>query len=54
MEVAAMSEDYEEAARIRSLRTFEEEEPMLRLKRLMKEAIVDERFEGVTVREENE
>uniref|UniRef100_A0A7N0VLP4 UVR domain-containing protein n=1 Tax=Kalanchoe fedtschenkoi TaxID=63787 RepID=A0A7N0VLP4_KALFE len=46
MEVAAKSEDYEEAARIRdSLRTFEEEEPVLRLKRLMKEAIADERFE---------
>ncbi|GMY14859.1 Protein ApaG like [Fagus crenata] len=46
LEVAANSEDYEEAARIRdSLKLFEEEEPVLRLRRLMKEAIVDERFE---------
>ncbi|KAL9681309.1 hypothetical protein QQ045_013092 [Rhodiola kirilowii] len=46
MEVAAKSEDYEEAARIRdSLRTFEEEEPVLRLRRSMKEAIADEKFE---------
>ncbi|XP_042500708.1 uncharacterized protein LOC122078682 isoform X1 [Macadamia integrifolia] len=46
MEVAAKSEDYKEAARIRdSLRSFEEEEPVLRLRRLMKEAIADERFE---------
>ncbi|XP_048329105.1 uncharacterized protein LOC107418365 [Ziziphus jujuba] len=45
MEVAAKSEDYEEAARIRdSLKLFEEEEPVLRLRRLMKEAIADERF----------
>ncbi|KAF5459916.1 hypothetical protein F2P56_019825 [Juglans regia] len=46
MEVAAKSEDYKEAARIRdSLRLFEEEEPALRLRRLMKEAVADERFE---------
>ncbi|XP_052177036.1 uncharacterized protein LOC127791222 [Diospyros lotus] len=46
MEVAAKSEDYKEAARLRdSLRLFEEEEPILRLRRLLKEAIVDERFE---------
>ncbi|XP_031277452.1 uncharacterized protein LOC116135883 [Pistacia vera] len=46
MEVAAKSEDYEEAARIRdSLKSFEEEEPVLRLRRLMKEAVVEERFE---------
>ncbi|GMH01272.1 hypothetical protein Nepgr_003111 [Nepenthes gracilis] len=46
MEVAAKSEDYKEAARIRdSLRSFEEEEPVLRLRRLLKEAIADERFE---------
>lgn len=46
MEVAAQSEDYEEAARIRdSLKSFEEEEPILRLRRLLKEAISDERFE---------
>ncbi|XP_022137251.1 uncharacterized protein LOC111008757 isoform X2 [Momordica charantia] len=46
MEVAAKSEDYEEAARIRdSLKLFEEEEPVLRLRRLMKEAISSERFE---------
>ncbi|XP_023000699.1 uncharacterized protein LOC111782842 [Cucurbita pepo subsp. pepo] len=46
LEVAAKSEDYEEAARIRdSLKLFEEEEPVLRLRRLMKEAISSERFE---------
>lgn len=46
MEVAAKSEDYKEAARIRdSLKTFEEEEPVLRLRRLIKEALADERFE---------
>jgi len=38
--------DYEEAARIRdSLRSFEEEEPVLRLRRLLKQAIAEERFE---------
>ncbi|XP_057421515.1 uncharacterized protein LOC130715434 [Lotus japonicus] len=46
MEVAAKSEDYKEAARIRdSLKSFEDEEPVLRLKRLLKEAIADERFQ---------
>lgn len=46
MEVAAKSEDYKEAARIRdSLKLFEEEEPVLRLRRLIKEAIADERFQ---------
>ncbi|XWS60743.1 hypothetical protein CRYUN_Cryun07bG0061900 [Craigia yunnanensis] len=46
MEVAAKSEDYKEAARIRdSLKMFEEEEPVLRLRRLIKEAVTDERFE---------
>lgn len=46
MEVAAKSEDYKEAARLRdSLRLFEEEEPILRLRRLIKEAIANERFE---------
>ncbi|GAB4845714.1 hypothetical protein Ancab_039117 [Ancistrocladus abbreviatus] len=46
MEVAAKSEDYKEAARIRdSLRSFEEEEPILRLRRLLKEAVADERFQ---------
>ncbi|KAK4257060.1 hypothetical protein QN277_006700 [Acacia crassicarpa] len=45
MELAAKSEDYKEAARIRdSIKSFEEEEPVLRLRRLMKEAIADERF----------
>ncbi|KAI3464104.1 hypothetical protein Pfo_020767 [Paulownia fortunei] len=38
--------DYKEAARLRdSLKLFEEEEPVLRLQRLMKEAIAEERFE---------
>ncbi|KAJ8753534.1 hypothetical protein K2173_022775 [Erythroxylum novogranatense] len=46
MEVAAQSEDYEEAARIRdSLKSFEEEEPVLRLRNLLKQAIAEERFE---------
>ncbi|XP_076902321.1 uncharacterized protein LOC143557034 isoform X1 [Bidens hawaiensis] len=46
MELAAKSEDYEEAARLRdSLKLFEEEEPVLRLRALMKEAIANERFE---------
>ncbi|KAK9277984.1 hypothetical protein L1049_027541 [Liquidambar formosana] len=46
LEVAAKSEDYKEAARIRdSLKLFEEEEPVLRLRRLMKEAAAGERFE---------
>lgn len=46
MEVAAKSQDFEEAARLRdSLREFEEEEPVLRLGKLLKEAIADERFE---------
>ncbi|KAK1279822.1 hypothetical protein QJS04_geneDACA002800 [Acorus gramineus] len=44
--VAAKSEDYKEAARIRdSLRLFEDEEPVLRLRRLMKQAIKEEKFE---------
>ncbi|PIN18777.1 hypothetical protein CDL12_08534 [Handroanthus impetiginosus] len=46
LEVAAKSEDYKEAARIRdSLKLLEEEEPVLRLQRLLKEAIAEERFE---------
>ncbi|KAI3686440.1 hypothetical protein L1987_80116 [Smallanthus sonchifolius] len=46
MELAAKSEDYEEAARLRdSLKSFEEEEPVLRLRGLMREAIANERFE---------
>ncbi|PIN21527.1 hypothetical protein CDL12_05773 [Handroanthus impetiginosus] len=46
LEVAAKSEDYKEAARLRdSLKLFEEEEPVLRLRRLLKEAIEQERFE---------
>ncbi|XP_057519494.1 uncharacterized protein LOC130800146 [Amaranthus tricolor] len=46
MEVAAKAEDYKEAARLRdSLRLFEDEEPVLRLRRLLKEAIAEERFE---------
>ncbi|XP_022738482.1 uncharacterized protein LOC111291139 isoform X2 [Durio zibethinus] len=50
MEVAAKSEDYKEAARIRdSLKMLEEEEPILRLRRLIKEAVADERFEGIRV-----
>ncbi|KAL2515326.1 uncharacterized protein Fot_29297 [Forsythia ovata] len=46
LEVAAKSEDYKEAARLRdSLKIFEEEEPVLRLQRLLKEAIAEEKFE---------
>ncbi|KAM2106249.1 hypothetical protein ACFX1X_015636 [Malus domestica] len=46
MEVASKSEDYEEAARIRdSLKLLEEEEPVLWLRRRIKEAIAEERFE---------
>ncbi|KAE9608518.1 putative UVR domain-containing protein [Lupinus albus] len=46
MEVAAKSEDYEQAARIRdSLKCFEEDVPVLRLRKLLKEAIEDERFQ---------
>ncbi|KAF9626677.1 hypothetical protein IFM89_038772 [Coptis chinensis] len=54
MEVAAKSEDYKEAARIRdSLRLFEEEEPVLRLLKELKEAVADERFEdAVKLRDE--
>ncbi|KAJ1418281.1 UVR domain [Sesbania bispinosa] len=54
MEVAAKSEDYEEAARIRdSLKCFEEDVPVLRLRRLLKEAIADERFkDAATYRDE--
>ncbi|KAL9252964.1 ApaG-like protein [Drosera capensis] len=49
MEVAAKSEDYKEAARLRdSLKSFEEEEPVLRLRRLLKDAIANERFEDAT------
>lgn len=46
LQVAAKSENYKEAARIRdSLKLFEEEEPVLRLRRLLKEAIAEERFQ---------
>ncbi|KAH0710870.1 hypothetical protein KY284_012297 [Solanum tuberosum] len=46
MDVAAKSEDYKEAARLRdSLKIFEDQEPVLRLQRLVKEAIAQERFE---------
>lgn len=46
MAVAAKLEDYKEAARIRdSLKSFEAEEPVLRLRGLMKEAVKEERFE---------
>ncbi|XP_004252020.1 uncharacterized protein [Solanum lycopersicum] len=46
MDVAAKSEDYKEAARLRdSLKIFEDQEPVLRLHRLVKEAIAQERFE---------
>ncbi|KAK6773765.1 hypothetical protein RDI58_029003 [Solanum bulbocastanum] len=45
MDVAAKSEDYKEAARLRdSLKIFEDQEPVLRLQRLVKEAIAQERI----------
>ncbi|XP_057988514.1 uncharacterized protein LOC110668117 isoform X1 [Hevea brasiliensis] len=45
-DVVMVFEDYEEAARILdSLKSFEEEEPVLRLRGLLKEAISEERFE---------
>ncbi|XP_022726408.1 uncharacterized protein LOC111282549 [Durio zibethinus] len=45
MDIAAKSEDYKEAAIIHdSLKMFEEEEPVL-LRRLIKEAVANERFE---------
>ncbi|KAG6510360.1 hypothetical protein ZIOFF_028370 [Zingiber officinale] len=48
--VAAKSEDYEEAARIRdSLKSFEEEEPLLHLRKMLRKAIQEERFEGIRV-----
>jgi hypothetical protein len=38
-------QDYKEAARLRdSLRSFEEEEPVLRLRRSLKKAVEEERF----------
>jgi hypothetical protein len=44
--VCCIIKDYKEAARIRdSLKLFEEEEPVLRLRRLIKEAISDQRFQ---------
>ncbi|XP_051117021.1 uncharacterized protein LOC127241840 [Andrographis paniculata] len=46
LELAAKAEDYKEAARLRdSLRLFEDEEPALRLQRLLKEAVAEERFQ---------
>ncbi|KAM7273125.1 hypothetical protein ACFE04_027789 [Oxalis oulophora] len=46
MEVAINSEDYKEAARIRdSLNSLESVHPVLRLRRLSKEAVANERFE---------
>lgn len=46
MAVAAKSEDYKEAARIRdSLKSFEVEEPVLHLRGLLRQAIEEERFE---------
>ncbi|KAL0918523.1 hypothetical protein M5K25_010535 [Dendrobium thyrsiflorum] len=46
MAVAVNSENYKEAARIRdSLKSFEEEDPVLRLQGLLKRAILEERFE---------
>ncbi|QCE14504.1 uncharacterized protein LOC114162466 [Vigna unguiculata] len=50
MEIAAKSEYYEEAARLRdSLKCFEDEVPVLRLRRLLKEAVADERFQDAAI-----
>ncbi|PIA42216.1 hypothetical protein AQUCO_02100233v1 [Aquilegia coerulea] len=41
-----IAKDYKEAARIRdTLKLFEDEEPVLRLMRALKDAVADERFE---------
>lgn len=46
MRVAALNEDYKEAARIRdTLKVMEDQEPALRLQNLLKQAISEERFE---------
>ncbi|KAK7301537.1 hypothetical protein RJT34_12403 [Clitoria ternatea] len=46
MEVAAKSQDYEEAARLRdSLKCFEDDLPVLHLRRLLKQAIAEQRFQ---------
>jgi len=46
MRVAALNEDYKEAARIRdALKVMEDQEPALRLLSLLKKAISEERFE---------
>jgi len=52
--LGSIVQDYKEAARLRdSLRSFEDEEPVLRLRGLMRKAIEEERFEvfysGITV-----
>ncbi|KAL3512819.1 hypothetical protein ACH5RR_025536 [Cinchona calisaya] len=45
MEVAAKAEDYKEAARLRDLmKIFEDGEPVFKVRRLLKEAIDDQRF----------
>ncbi|BAT79506.1 uncharacterized protein LOC124824094 [Vigna umbellata] len=50
MEIAAKSEYYEEAARLRdSLKCFEDDVPVLRLRRLLKEAVADERFQDAAI-----
>ncbi|KMZ61476.1 Protein ApaG [Zostera marina] len=47
--VAVRFENYKEAARIRdSLKRFEDDEPVLRLRRLMKKAVEEERFQDAT------
>ncbi|KAJ4778710.1 Protein ApaG [Rhynchospora pubera] len=44
--VATKFEDYKEAARLRdSLQTFEDEEPVLRLRKLLRKAVQEERFQ---------
>lgn len=50
LSVAAKSEDYKEAARIRdSLKSLEEQEPVLHLQVLLKKAVEEERFQDAAL-----
>ncbi|KAK8960746.1 hypothetical protein KSP40_PGU010812 [Platanthera guangdongensis] len=50
LSVAAKSEDYKEAARIRdSLKSLEEQEPVLHLQALLKKAVEEERFQDAAL-----
>jgi ApaG protein len=46
MVIGTEIKDYKQAARLRdSLRTFEEEEPVLRLRNMLRKAVEEERFQ---------